>query len=115
MIEPLENIQRCDDMNKIILAATCEDVRREEGGKISLMGVFDTLQVVDFARSLPAFHVFAQLGFESKGSHSVVIAIRSEDGEYGIELQRRVEATVELEAEGLFVAEFDWKLDSLKL
>ena len=101
-------------MNKVILAAICEDVRREEGGKVSLMGVFDTL-VVDFARPLPALHVFAQLGFEAKGEHTVVVSMRSEDGEYTLDLQRRVDATSETEAEGLFVVEIHWVLDQIRL
>ena len=82
---------------------------------MSLMGLFDTLQVNDFAGSLPTLHVFVQVGFETKGSHTLVAAIRSEDGEYALEIQRRIDAMVEMEAEGLYMAEYDWKIDALKL
>jgi hypothetical protein len=72
---------------EILLAALCDDVRHELSGKVSLMGIFDTFNVAAYTAPLPSFHIFAKLGVESEGTHSVTLRIRSEEGDFNTELQ----------------------------
>jgi len=68
-------------MPKLILATLCDDVREEKTGKVSLMGVFDRFIVTDFRVPLPAFWLFAQVGCEREGDHSLTVEFRRSSGD----------------------------------
>jgi len=72
---------------EILLVALCDDVRHELSGKVSLMGIFDTFNVAAYTAPLPSFHIFAKLGVESEGTHSVTLRIGSEEGDFNTEIQ----------------------------
>jgi hypothetical protein len=72
---------------EILLAALCDDVRHEVSGKVSLMGIFDTFNVGAYTAPLPSFHIFAKLGVDSEGTHSVTLRIRSDEGDFNTEIQ----------------------------
>lgn len=67
-------------MTKIILATLCDDVRQEIGGKKSLMGIFSQFVVNDFRAPLPPFCLYAVLGFDESGVHSVSVEFRRVEG-----------------------------------
>ena len=67
-------------MTKIILATLCDDVREEKTNKFSLMGVFDQFNVGDFRTPLPLFCIFASIGFDNGGSHTISIDFRRVEG-----------------------------------
>lgn len=71
---------------EILLAVLCDDVRHELGGKVSLMGIFDTFNVAAYTSPLPPFHIFAKVGVSNEGRHSVTLRIRSEEGDFHSEL-----------------------------
>ena len=68
-------------MTRIIVAALCDDVREEKTGKFSLMGIFNRFVVHDFRVPLPAFCIFATIGFDSAGSHPISIVFRRVEGD----------------------------------
>ena len=71
---------------QILLAVLCDDVRHEVGGKVSLMGIFDTFNVAAYTAPLPSFHIFAKVGVHKEGTHSVTLRIRSQEGDFNTEL-----------------------------
>ena len=46
-------------MAQLLVCMLCDDVRFELGNKHTLVGLFDTFNVADFAQALPPFRVFA--------------------------------------------------------
>jgi hypothetical protein len=68
-------------MAKLLLATLCDDVREEKTGKVSLMGVFDRFMVADFRVPLPTFWLFAQIGCERDGEHTLAVEFRRMEGE----------------------------------
>ena len=68
-------------MAKLFLATLCDDVREEKTGKFSLMGVFDRFIVADFRAPLPTFWLFAQIGCDTEGDHTLTVEFRRAEGE----------------------------------
>lgn len=68
-------------MPKLLLATLCDDVREEKTGKVSLMGVFDRFMVTDFRVPLPTFWLFAQIGCETEGEHTLTVEFRRLEGD----------------------------------
>jgi hypothetical protein len=68
-------------MAKLLLATLCDDVREEKTGKVSLMGVFDRFMVADFRAPLPTFWLFAQIGCEREGEHTLTVEFRRIEGD----------------------------------
>jgi uncharacterized protein DUF6941 len=68
-------------MAKLFLATLCDDVREEKSGKFSLMGIFDRFIVTDFRAPLSSFWLFAQIGFDAEGNHSLTVEFRRAEGE----------------------------------
>lgn len=67
-------------MAKLLLATLCDDVREEKTGKFSLMGLFDHFLVGDFRAPLPSFWLFAQIGSDTEGEHSLTVEMRRIEG-----------------------------------
>jgi hypothetical protein len=67
-------------MAKLFLATLCDDVREEKTGKFSLMGVFDRFLIADLRAPLPAFWLFAQVGCETEGEHTLTVELRRLEG-----------------------------------
>jgi len=68
-------------MAKLFLATLCDDVREEKTGKFSLMGLFDRFLVADFRAPLPSFWLFAQIGCDSEGEHTLTVEFRRAEGD----------------------------------
>ena len=68
-------------MAKLFLATLCDDVREEKTGKFSLMGLFDRFLVADFRAPLPSFWLFAQIGCDTEGEHTLTVEFRRAEGE----------------------------------
>ena len=68
-------------MAKLFLATLCDDVREEKTGKFSLMGLFDRFLVGDFRAPLPSFWMFAQIGCDTEGEHTLTVEFRRAEGE----------------------------------
>ena len=68
-------------MPKLLLVTLCDDVREEKSGKVSLMGIFDRFMVTDFRVPLPAFWLFAQIGCETEGEHTLTVEFRRIEGD----------------------------------
>lgn len=68
-------------MPKLLIATLCDDVREEKTGKVSLMGVFDRFMVADFRVALPTFWLFAQIGCETEGEHTLTVEFRRVEGD----------------------------------
>jgi hypothetical protein len=100
-------------MAKLILATLCDDVRQEKSGKFSLMGMFDQFLVVDFRAPLPSFRLFAQIGFESDGNHSLVIEFRRVEGEMMFKAESTHHVTGINNVTGLYQATINLRFDNL--
>jgi hypothetical protein len=68
-------------MARLLLATLCDDVREEKSGKFSLMGLFDRFLVSDFRAPLPIFWLFALVGYDTEGEHTLTIELRRVEGE----------------------------------
>jgi hypothetical protein len=68
-------------MAKLLLATLCDDVREEKSGKFSLMGLFDRFLINDFRAPLPTFWLFALIGCDSEGEHTLAIELRRVEGD----------------------------------
>ena len=68
-------------MAKLFLVTLCDDVREEKTGKFSLMGVFDRFIVADFRAPLPTFWLFAQIGCDTEGEHTLTVEFGRADGD----------------------------------
>ena len=73
-------------MAQLLLCTLCDDVRFELGNKHTLVGLFDTFNVTDFAQPLPPFRVFARLGARCAGDASGRPQHRSADGDFRVEV-----------------------------
>ena len=62
-------------MPQLLLCTLCDDVRFELGNKHTLVGLFDTFNVADFAQPLPPFRVFARFALDTPGSHEVPFGV----------------------------------------
>jgi hypothetical protein len=79
-------------MSQLLFCTLCDDVRFELGNKHTLVGLFDTFNVADFAQPLPAFRVFARFALDSPGSHPVGLCIVNADGDTPSEVSGRFES-----------------------
>ncbi|MBM4297663.1 MAG: hypothetical protein FJ143_07985 [Deltaproteobacteria bacterium] len=68
-------------MAKLLLASLCDDVREEKSGKFSLMGLFDRFLINDFRAPLPTFWLFALIGCDTEGEHTLAIELRRVEGD----------------------------------
>ncbi|HZY60255.1 MAG TPA: hypothetical protein VFE56_10860 [Candidatus Binataceae bacterium] len=100
---------------EILLAVLCDDVRHELSGKVSLMGIFDTFNVAAYTAPLPPFHIFAKLGVENEGTHSVTLRIRSEEGDFNTEVQGQMLAQARDELTGRYVSNVDLALNGMMI
>ena len=62
-------------MPQLLLCTLCDDVRFELGNKHTLVGLFDTFNVADFAQPLPPFRVFARFALDAPGTHPVGLTV----------------------------------------
>jgi len=102
-------------MPRLLLAVVCDDVRIEAGHKHSLMGLFDTFNVADFAQPLPVFHVFARVALDDGAAHDVVMYVRSDAGDFQIQVPVRVQAHGRDEASGHYVATLNVALNGIRV
>jgi len=67
-------------MAKLFLATLRDDVREEKTAKFSLTGVFDRFLVADFRAPQPTFWLFAQVGCDAEGDHTLTVEFRRVEG-----------------------------------
>ncbi len=89
-------------MPQVLLCTLCDDVRTEVGNKHTLVGVFDSFNVVDYEQPLPKFHVFAKFGIEAGGTYPFRLTVSDDAGEMRSELRGEFEARERSDASGLF-------------
>jgi hypothetical protein len=102
-------------MPQLLLCTLCDDVRFELGNKHTLVGLFDTFNVADFAQPLPPFRVFARIALDAPGSHPVTLTVANADGDFRVEVAGRLEARAPSEVSGRFEAVFAAGLNALRL
>jgi hypothetical protein len=102
-------------MSLLLFCTLCDDVRFELGNKHTLVGLFDTFNVADFAQPLPAFRVFARFALDSPGSHPVGLRIENADGDFRVEVVGRLEARTPSEVSGRFESVFAATLAALRV
>ncbi len=102
-------------MPRLTLCTLCDDVRFEVGNKHTLVGLFDTFNVADFARPLPPFRIFARIGLEQAGIHPLVVRLASAEGNFRVEMAGQLDARAPNEVSGLFEAVFTVGLNTLRL
>jgi hypothetical protein len=102
-------------MAQVLLCTLCDDVRFELGNKHTLIGLFDTFNVVDFSQPLPPFRVFARFALDTPGTHAVGLCITSGEGDFRVEVAGRLEARVPSEVSGRFESVFAATLASLRV
>jgi hypothetical protein len=100
---------------QILLAVLCDDVRHEVGGKVSLMGVFDTFNVAAYTAPLPPFHIFAKVGVLNEGTHAVTLRIRSEEGDFNSELAGQMVTQGLDEVTGRYVSNIDLAINGMTI
>ncbi len=102
-------------MGQLIFCTLCDDVRFELGNKHTLVGLFDTFNVADFAQPLPPFRVFARFALDTPGSHPVSLRIENAEGDFRVEVVGRLEARTPSEVSGRFESVFAATLASLRV
>jgi hypothetical protein len=102
-------------MTKIILAALCDDVRVEERNRHSLMGIFSQFNVNDFSSPLPPFCIYAIIGFDIAGSHSISILFRRVEGQPIFRAESNHDISVQDAATLQFHAMTNLRLNNLTL
>ena len=102
-------------MPQLLLCTLCDDVRFELGNKHTLVGLFDTFNVGDFAQPLPAFRVFARVALDTPGSHPVTLTVTNADDDLRVEVAGRLEARAPSEVSGRFEAVFAATLTALRV
>jgi len=102
-------------MPQLLLCTLCDDVRFELGNKHTLVGLFDTFNVADFAQPLPPFRVFARFALDTPGSHEVKLQIVNAEGDFRVEVVGRLEARAPSEVSGRFESIFAATLAALRL
>ena len=78
--------------------------------KNSLMGLFDTFNVVDFMQPLPTFHIFVQVGLEQEGKAEIVMRIQTHEGDFNIEGPGQLDARNHNVAVGFYICNVDYGL-----
>ncbi len=102
-------------MTKIILATLCDDVRDEIRQKHSLMGVFTQVVVNDFRMAMPPFCIYAVIGFDAAGTHSISIEFRRVEGDRIFKADSNHDVTAQNSATLLYHATVNLKLANLTL
>ena len=102
-------------MPQLLLCTLCDDVRFELGNKHTLVGLFDTFNVADFAQPLPPFRVFARFALDAPGSHEIRLQIVSAEEDFRVEVTGRLEARAPSEVSGRFESIFAATLAALRL
>lgn len=102
-------------MARILLCTLCDDVRLEVGNKHTLVGLFDTFNVVDFTQPLPPFSIFARIGLEEEGQHPFGLRLVSEEGDFRVELGGQLEARTQSEVTDLFEGVVNVKIGGMRL
>ncbi len=102
-------------MPRLLLCTLCDDVRVEVAGKHTLVGLFDTFNVVDFEQPLPTFRVFARIGLETAGTHPLLLSFETDAGDFRIESQSRLDARVPSEVSGLHESTFIATMNGLQI
>src|SRR5688572_5065432 len=100
-------------MTKVVLATLCDDVREEKTNKYSLMGVFNQFTVGDFRTPLPPFCIFASIGFDTPGAHSITIHFRRVEGEQFFSANTTHEIAVPNPATLLYHAYINLRMNNL--
>lgn len=78
-------------MCTVFFAVLCDDVRQETEGKVSLMGIFNEFSMVDYEQPLPRFTIHIRFGFKKEGQHVVRLEVQSEQGDFSIVQQVKVQ------------------------
>jgi hypothetical protein len=102
-------------MAQLLLFTLCDDVRFELGNKHTLVGLFDTFNVADFAEPLPSFRVFARFALDAPGLHAVVLRIVNAEGDFRVDVAGRLEARAPSEVSGRFESVFTATLTALRV
>jgi hypothetical protein len=102
-------------MPQLLLCTLCDDVRFELGNKHTLVGLFDTFNVADFAQPLPPFRVFARFALDAPGTHEVRLQIGNDEGDFRVEVAGRLDARAPSEVSGRFESIFAATLAALRL
>ena len=102
-------------MAKLFLATACDDVREEKSGKVSLMGLFDRFIVADFRAPLPSFWLFAQIGFDGEGEHTLTVEFRRVEGASVFRTETRHHAAGKNALSGLSHANINLHLEHLSV
>jgi hypothetical protein len=102
-------------MPQLLLCTLCDDVRFELGNKHTLVGLFDTFNVADFAQPLPPFRVFARFALDAPGSHEIRLQILSAEEDFRVEVTGRLEARAPSEVSGRFESIFAATLAALRV
>jgi hypothetical protein len=100
-------------MPKVLAALLCDDVRRELGNKQSVMGIFSSFNVGDFTKPLQPFHLFAIIGFEKAGQHSLDVELHTIQGEKRFAMTVTTDVNARQDATDLYVANIDLRLGNL--
>jgi len=100
---------------KLFLATLCDDVREEKSGKFSLMGIFDRFIVADFRAPLPSFWLFAQIGFDVEGHHSLTVEFRRAEGEVVLKAETSHQVIGKNAVTGLCHANVNLRLQNLMI
>ena len=102
-------------MAELLFCTLCDDVRFEMGNKHTLVGLFDTFNVADFAQPLPPFRIFARFALDTPGSHPVGLTISNAEGDFRVEVTGRLEARAPSEVSGRFESVFAATLSALRV
>ncbi len=102
-------------MPQLLLCTLCDDVRFELGNKHTLVGLFDTFNVADFAQPLAPFRVFARFALDAPGTHEIKLQISSAEEDFRVEVTGRLEARAPSEVSGRFESIFAATLAALRL
>jgi hypothetical protein len=102
-------------MPHLLLCTLCDDVRFELGNKHTLVGLFDTFNVADFAQPLPVFRVFARIALDAPGTHPIALRITNADGDFRVEVTGRLDTRTPSEVSGRFESVFAATLAALRV
>jgi hypothetical protein len=102
-------------MPRLLLCTVCDDVRFEMSHKHTLVGLFDTFNVADFAQPLPTFRVFARIGLESPGTHPLMLRITGASGPFRLEIAGSLDARAPSEVSGFYEAVFTATIAALRI
>ena len=102
-------------MPRLLIAVLCDDVLIEQGGKHSLMVIFDEFSLTDPTIALPSFRIFALLGMDDPEEHHLVMKFRGADGVPVVEFTGQIQAKTLSEASALYVAPINLGFGGMKL